>query len=161
MKTIILTFVTVVLLSSCKKDNTMKQETTEIPKTTIEIKSIKHGTSFGMCVGYCSGENTYTSEKAVFVGSGHNLKTLTYTKPLSTEKWEAFKSKVDREAFFDLSQTIGCPDCADGGAEWLEIETSLGQKHKVTFEYRKEPDTLRELVALLRQFEWEWELQRK
>ena len=53
-------------------------------------------------------------------------------------------------SFFELPETIGCPDCADGRAEWLEIELMNGEKHKVTFEYRNEPASLNDHIIGLR-----------
>jgi hypothetical protein len=53
--------------------------------------------------------------------------------------------------FFDLPTTIGCPDCADGGAEWIEIELVDGGKHKVTFEYRHEPEKVKDYIIKLRE----------
>lgn len=53
--------------------------------------------------------------------------------------------------FFKLSETIGCPDCADGGAEWVEVEYVSGKKHRVTFEYMKEPDELKDYLIGLRE----------
>lgn len=163
MKQIIFIVVVVALFSSCKKEEVEKQEQPqpkEQPKVTAGIKSIKHGTSFGMCVGYCHKEYTYTSGKVVYQASGRNRKTLTYTETLTTDNWKLFQSLINMEAFFKLSKTIGCPDCADGGAEWIEIETISGKKHKVTFDFWKAPDQLKDLVSVLRQFEWEWEVKR-
>lgn len=161
MKNIISIVTLIALLSSCKKEEAVKQDPNgEQPKASAEIKSIKHGTSFGMCVGYCYNEYTYTSGKVVYAVSGRNRNTLTYNEPLTTEKWKLFQSQVNVEAFFKLPKTIGCPDCADGGAEWVEIETIAGKKHKVTFEFWKAPDQLKDLVSILRQYEWEWEVKR-
>jgi hypothetical protein len=52
--------------------------------------------------------------------------------------------------FFELPQTIGCPDCTDGGAEWLEIELADGRTHKLIYEYGNEPALLKNSVAILR-----------
>lgn len=54
------------------------------------------------------------------------------------------------EAFFELPEVIGCPDCEDGGAEWVEMKLQNGDKHKVYFEYLREPDVLKKLLAKLR-----------
>ena len=48
-----------------------------------------------------------------------------------------------------MDEIIGCPDCADGGAEWIEI-TSGETSHKVTFEYNKSPDVFKSYIEILR-----------
>lgn len=58
---------------------------------------------------------------------------------------------LNTNGFLALPTTIGCPDCADGGAEWLEIELKNGIKHKVTFEYNNEPSLLKDYILKLRE----------
>ena len=41
---------------------------------------------------------------------------------------------VDVAAITRLEGVHGCPDCADGGAEWIEIDTGSGPI-RVTFEF--------------------------
>jgi len=60
-------------------------------------------------------------------------------------------NSINTTSFFKLPETIGCPDCADGGAEWLEIILLNGKKHKVTFEYRNEPTQLKNQIIKLRE----------
>ena len=38
--------------------------------------------------------------------------------------WENLNTFLDFELFMNLDTMYGCPDCADGGAEWFEIATS-------------------------------------
>jgi hypothetical protein len=58
---------------------------------------------------------------------------------------------IDQIGFVNLPKTIGCPDCADGGAEWIEIISGSGGKsQKVTFEYMNEPAKLKDLASGLR-----------
>lgn len=45
----------------------------------------------------------------------------------------------------ELDSIYGCPDCADGGAEWIEIQDDQ-QIKKVTFEYG---DTLAPIENLM------------
>ncbi|MBN1415243.1 MAG: hypothetical protein JW973_09100 [Bacteroidales bacterium] len=66
------------------------------------------------------------------------------------ESWESFKTALDINSFFELPEIIGCPDCADGGAEWVEVELAGSRKHKVTFEYRNESEWLKDYVPGLR-----------
>ncbi len=48
-----------------------------------------------------------------------------------------------------MDNVIGCPDCADGGSEWLELGFE-GDVKRVTFEYMNEPDELKDIIVDLR-----------
>lgn len=63
-------------------------------------------------------------------------------------KWSDLVSAINIEAFFAWEEVIGCPDCADGGAEWIEITTSTGT-HKVTYEYDIPPNAVKPFHAKL------------
>jgi hypothetical protein len=56
---------------------------------------------------------------------------------------------LDFELFMNLDSIIGCPDCADGGAEWFEIATNDTIK-RVTIEYGDSLDGLNNYIDLLR-----------
>jgi hypothetical protein len=70
---------------------------------------------------------------------------------MDDNQWDQIITDIDVETFFGLPETLGCPDCADGGAEWVEIELRNGEKHRVTFEYHNEPSDLLFPVAKLRE----------
>jgi hypothetical protein len=117
------------------------------------IKRINYGTSFGMCIGYCKHDieltkNTITSNCG---GWNNSVTPTSETEDLESINWDDLKVKIDSTTFFDIEKVIGCPDCADGGAEWIEIELINGKKHKVTYEFSKEPEELNEIVSKLRQ----------
>jgi len=116
------------------------------------IVKLNYGTSFGECVGYCKHDVTIKSNKATFNCNSWNPSMQTLTKT------EVFRSSVldslynlNTESFLNIPETIGCPDCADGGAEWLEIELTNGNKHKVTFEYSHEPSLIKNQIKILRE----------
>ena len=48
-----------------------------------------------------------------------------------------------------LPEVIGCPDCADGGAEWVAVNAD-GKQYKVTYDYGKTPKELEAVVAKLK-----------
>jgi len=127
--------------NSCKKDK------------TEAVEEIGYGTSFGMCVGYCLNNVAIINEgKITFSKSsnGINPSTKTCSKAISESEIIALKATVNTAKFNKLSEVIGCPDCADGGAEWVSLKLD-GKVKKVTFEYGKVPDELKELVARLRE----------
>ena len=52
---------------------------------------------------------------------------------LSQETWQQFISLIDFGYFQSLDDVYGCPDCADGSAEFIEIIYD-GVAKQVTFE---------------------------
>ncbi|TKC10726.1 hypothetical protein FA048_11180 [Pedobacter polaris] len=113
--------------------------------------TIKYGTSFGMCVDYCQREILLNGSKATFAKSknGNNPDTKTCTKELDEVTLTALRKSIDMNAISNLPDVIGCPDCADGGSEYVEI-TSNGKTKKVVFEYGKTPPSLIDLVSKLK-----------
>ncbi|MBD2702536.1 hypothetical protein IC229_17950 [Spirosoma sp. BT702] len=98
---------------------------------------VRSGTSFGFCLGYC--QKNYVFDKTnVTLNEIANGRQPTQLDPrncsftISEADWNAVKASANLDAFSKQPETIGCPDCADGGAEYIELELS-GQKHRVTF----------------------------
>ena len=56
---------------------------------------------------------------------------------------------MDLKEVHAMDDIIGCPDCADGGAEWLELGFEDRVK-RVTFEYMNEPEQLGDIIPELR-----------
>ena len=118
--------------------------------------TIKSGSSFGMCVGPCYQELSVNESQAVLriretksEGGQTDLK-VENKRTVTAQEWNELKALVDQEAISALPEIIGCPDCADGGAEWIQIQ-SPGFVKKVTFEYRQPPAQIEELVTKLRE----------
>ena len=117
-----------------------------------DITKIEFGTSFGMCAGYCTQTLTLTNdlaEKKVTPRVNQNLEEKTCS--ISYSGFSSLSAKINKQAFLGLEETIGCPDCADGGAEWIEITTPEGSK-RVTYEYGKEPDAVKPFIGELRKY---------
>lgn len=114
---------------------------------------IRYGTSFGFCIGYCSNKVEVTRSKMSLTkfGRGDTIKTKTCTKTINETQWASIVNAIDLKKFQELDDVIGCPDCADGGAEWIEIEAG-NEKHKVVFEYGKEPVEMKGYIQMLRGF---------
>lgn len=115
---------------------------------------VRSGESFGFCVGYCRHELELTDEQmrifsTSWVSDQHPDRMAEAS--IDEEKWNEIQAMINLEAFGELDDLYGCPDCADGGSEWIEIQADSVVK-RVTFEYRNAPseigalaDTLREL----------------
>lgn len=118
-----------------------------------EIVKIIHGTSFGHCRGYCTKELSFAGSKAIFTKSSVDSTRFPLVSEeiaFSKEEWNKLLEKVDVDSFFALQERYGCPDCADGGSEYIEIITKNSTK-RVTIEYGSSNDELGEFLLLLRQ----------
>ncbi len=155
MKTIYLCIITAAILmtSSCKKNGDNSKANS--------ISSIKYGTSFGECLGYCAHNMTIQKDSIFFSKSGWNMQDVlpdeSAKENISPEYWNALLEKIDFEAFIELDDVIGCPDCADGGAGWIEI-TKNNQSHRVTFDLQMKPDTLKPILPFLNAYLKAYEL---
>ncbi|MFQ5631222.1 MAG: hypothetical protein ACE5I1_20820 [bacterium] len=136
-------FFTLLLLSAaCQKPvirNALNNLNFNISKENIVVKS---GTSFGLCVGYCRTELEVNGTEVGFKEFGWDFAGRTvpdrfYTDTISVDVWNDLVGSFDWDAFAALDSVIGCPDCADGGAEWIEVEY-FGRIKKVTFEFGAE-----------------------
>jgi hypothetical protein len=138
-----------ILLFSCQKSEV------EIAASNSDL-TIKTGTSFGFCFGECQKELTITPLLATFVvkksGKGGSNSTIARTceNKISGIEWGNISQQVDYQAFSKISETIGCPDCADGGAEWIEIQKG-NETHRVTFEFNQDVKEFNSLLKILRE----------
>ena len=119
-----------------------------------DVIQIKTGTSFGMCSGYCLSElNIIGSEADYYLNSWIEddsvYQTVEISDVIDSSIWENMNTFIDFELFMNLDSIIGCPDCADGGAEWFEIATNDTIK-RVTIEYGDSLDGLNNYIDLLR-----------
>jgi hypothetical protein len=137
---IFILFCIVLICLRCTKDNS-------------ELYALNYGTSFNMCIGYCYHEMKLESGYVTYIHSSwvDSIETITCLDVLNDNTWKYFKTQLNVDDFFTLPKTTGCPDCADGGAEWIEIELVGGEKHKVTFEFGNEPGMLNDYVVKLRE----------
>ena len=104
-----------------------------------QVRQVVSTTSFGMCVGYCSTRLEISEAGAVLTRSsrggrgGANLPDQRFTAALTAGEWEEIARLAANTSLTGLPDTIGCPDCADGGAESLTI--SGAQERTITFEH--------------------------
>ncbi len=144
-------FISIILptffFASCEKE--------EVNASTQLI--ISNGQSFGFCVGPCYHEiiiqgteiKLKVISRDVKDNSVVNTETI-YTETFSKSEQESLIQIIDNEQFMKLDSVYGCPDCADGGSEWIGIQDGE-KKHKVTFEYGKSVKGIEKLVTLLRE----------
>lgn len=139
LKKVSILFLAIVLLSGC--DDPMN------PSADIVLS---YGTSFGHCIGYCQSSLTLSGEtaKLTLADNRNELPTKEKSRTLTQKEINQLYSNLNWDQFNSLDETIGCPDCADGGAEWVEISDSNTVK-KVTFEYGRAPKEIVNLVKTL------------
>jgi hypothetical protein len=116
------------------------------------VSTIRTTTSFGFCLGYCRTILEVTAEGMVFIEEPTrqaDLPRVVRTAPISAEEWRSLVAAVDRAALEALPPTVGCPDCADGGAESVEV---IGRdwRDEVTFEFNAALPQLQPLLSRLR-----------
>ena len=119
-----------------------------------DIIQIKTGTSFGECFGYCLSElNIIGTDADYFLNSWIEddsvYQPVEISDVIDFSIWEDLNTQLNFEIFMSLDSIIGCPDCADGGAEWFEIATNDTIK-RVTIEYGDSLDGLNNYIDLLR-----------
>jgi hypothetical protein len=104
------------------------------------VQQVVSTTSFGMCVGYCSTRLEISEGAAVLTrtsrgGRGaQELPDQRFTQTLTQEEWVEITRLAAAARFDGLAPVIGCPDCADGGAESLTIVKASGDK-TISFEH--------------------------
>ncbi len=102
-----------------------------------EVREIVSTTSFGMCVGYCTTRLEITEGQAVLIRDGRGgrgaaeLPDQRFTQTLTPAEWRELRRLAASADLNALPERIGCPDCADGGAESLSINGGRG----VTFDH--------------------------
>jgi hypothetical protein len=138
-------------LNACTQENLRSDASISLENITI-----KSGQSFGLCVGKCYSEMaikgktvTLLVKETVSKGNSNIQNEYFFNDKLTDAQVAAISEALDLAKIKAKPDVIGCPDCADGGAEWIIIEEGENVK-KVTFEYGKEVPQLENLVVLLR-----------
>lgn len=126
------------------------------PPPEANIRQIVSTTSFGMCVGYCTTRLEISQGRAVLIrearggrGGPQNLPAQRFTQVLTPDEWDAIEQLAANTNLTGLPPVIGCPDCADGGAESLTIESS-GAPQSISFEYNANVAQAAPLLARVR-----------
>lgn len=121
---------------------------------TDTIIYIKHGISFGMCHKYCFHETRIENNRKISVSKFRAKEQLYISDTLQIDEkyWQNVVQAINLKTFYKLPHTLGCPDCTDGGAEWIEIGTKYNV-WKVEFDYGSHITELENLLTIVRQTE--------
>ena len=121
-------------------------------KVEVNDIAIKTGIFFGMCGGYCKSEVEIVNRDVVFIASSWsnpNYPDTMLNGNISIQEWDSLIESVDMDSLVSLDDIIGCPDCADGGGEWIEI-TKVDTLKRVTFEYGETVELIQSLIEKVR-----------
>lgn len=120
------------------------------PSDIGDVGAIRATTSFGMCNGYCLTELEITPQGVVLVENGWGSEAPRQRSArLSSPEWAALVRVVDRQRLEAMPAVVGCPDCADGGAESLEVVGADWRK-RVAFDFNAEMPELQPLLDQVR-----------
>ena len=125
---------------------------TDYEKVEVNDIAIKTGIFFGFCGGYCKSEVEIVNRDVVFIASSWsnpNYPDTMLNGNTSIQEWDSLIESVDMDSFLSLYCILGCPDCADGGGEWIEI-TKVDTLKRVTFEYGKTVESIQSLIEKVR-----------
>ncbi len=114
--------------------------------SAASVDRIVSTTSFGMCVGYCSTRLEISENEAVLIrqarggrGNPNNLPDQRIAAPITSAEWQEISALAAATRLDALPDVIGCPDCADGGAESLAIvRDGQGAPRTITFDFNGE-----------------------
>ena len=115
---------------------------------------VRYGTSFGECVGYCKRSLELTKGKLNFTFAPNDTitnDTIRCQLAINTDSTDLVLDYINKRNLYHLNNIYGCPDCADGGAEWIEVRHGIFYK-RIVFEYMNEPEELTSLVNMLRRY---------
>jgi len=73
--------------------------------------------------------------------------TIVVKSKLRKGTWVRLTNSINIKSFYTLPHTIGCPDCTDGGGEWIEVVCSLSS-YKVTFDPMNHCDDVEKLLKI-------------
>lgn len=116
------------------------------------VALVRYGTSYGQCLGYCSRSIDVFPDRVVFSAIAYHptkkLPAISNETTLDKRQEEELRRLLSEASVDGLAARIGCPDCTDGGAEWIEIPKSSGPI-RVMYEKGNPPFQLRALASWL------------
>ena len=116
-----------------------------------DVSLVEWTSSFGFCppTAYCTTRLRVTGALAVVTRESRESPTVSNSVRLSAAEADALARAAEQARFQGLDPVIGCPDCADGGAETLSV-TAEGEQRTVTFEFNAPVDKLEPLLGQVR-----------
>jgi hypothetical protein len=116
-----------------------------------DVSLIEWTSSFGFCLpeAYCTTRLQVEGRQAVLTLESRQSPAVRTETTLSSAEADALAEAAADARFEELPAVVGCPDCADGGAETVRV-IAAGDEDAVTFEYNSELEELEPLLGRLR-----------
>lgn len=113
---------------------------------------VRYGTTYGECIGYCSKSIEVFSTRVAFSATAYHPQKkpapISSSIALSQQEQDELRRLISSTTIDWLPERIDCPDCADDGAEWIEVNRG-GRLKRITFEKGKPPIQLKSFIAWL------------
>lgn len=120
----------------------------ELGTTASGPSLVGAGWSFGFCLGYCRADLAVEGNDLVLTGSDREVETLYANRgTLTSGGVAALEDSLGALEDVSFEAVYGCPDCADGGAAYLELSRN-GVTERIAMEFSNPPDVLVELYSL-------------
>lgn len=112
------------------------------------------GTSHGMCMGYCRNDMTLADTAVTMIwkdyGRGSSGRPDSVrVGAITTADLQALVAVTDWQMIASLDTIYGCPDCADQGAEYIEVTRGTITK-RIMFDPRISVPQIQPLIDKLR-----------
>lgn len=116
-----------------------------------DVSLVEWTSSFGFCAptAYCTTRLRVTGTQATLTLESRESPARKYNAQLSASEASALGRAAAQAGFDGLGPVLGCPDCADGGAETLSV-TAAGKQRTVTFEFNATVAPLEPLLGQVR-----------
>jgi hypothetical protein len=155
----LLLLLSVVLVAAACGDatvDTVSPPTTNAPTTTLETSGpvteiVGGGSSFGECGGLCVGELRISGTDVSLERRSWDRSIQVFASGTLSDDARARLDTMEAAlAGTPLDEVYGCPDCADGGAAWVDLVPVRGAI-RVTYEFGAAPDVLVDWEAFRQQ----------
>jgi hypothetical protein len=118
------------------------------------LRSIRAGTGFGRCAGYCYDRLEIDGSGAQYVQQAELHERFRFpdrhaTFQFGAREWSDLAAAVNRDRLLRLPDRIDCAGCADQGAEWVEVTFTDRRRKTITYDFGRPPDELRPLAKKL------------
>jgi hypothetical protein len=119
---------------------------------STELVALTSVVSFGFCAPafYCASRLELSEGRAVLTYESRERAPVVQRHDLPPGEWQGLVAALDVTRLRALSDRIGCPDCADGGAETLTVAFADGPATTVTFEYDHDVSGIEGVQARIR-----------
>lgn len=151
MKWSIIHLVILVFVGLCLVSCRVEELSMLANQTNLHIRT---GVYRGECIGYCFEEMSVTPDGIIYTKSAFpsdpSQPDLITEQNIEVADWNNLVASIDLELFWRLPRTIGEPDAADQGGEWLEISDGKRTK-RVDFVLDTEINEIKSLLTIIRE----------